>query len=65
MIARKIVSFIKPNNNYNQGTELGMIKFGSRVDILIEKNKNYKFFTTCKVGDYLYGNDSQIGYFST
>lgn len=65
MIARKIVSFVKPNNNYNQGTELGMIKFGSRVDILIEKNKNYKFFTTCKVGDYLNGNESQIGYFST
>ena len=64
MIARKIVSFIKTNNTYKQGTELGMIKFGSRVDILIEK-KNYNFVPTCKIGDYLNGNISSIGYFQS
>ena len=33
LIARRIVNYVKPNENINQGDRYGIIKFGSRVDI--------------------------------
>ena len=33
LIARRIVNYVKPNENINQGERYGIIKFGSRVDI--------------------------------
>ena len=40
LIARRIVNYIKPNENINQGDRYGIIKFGSRVDI--EFSNNFK-----------------------
>ena len=33
LIARRIVNYVKPKENINQGERYGIIKFGSRVDI--------------------------------
>ena len=33
LIARRILNYVKPNENINQGDRYGIIKFGSRVDI--------------------------------
>lgn len=37
-LARRIVSFTKENDQAKQNTEVGFIKFGSRVDILLPPN---------------------------
>ena len=34
-VARRIVTYAKPGQNVTQGTELGFIKFGSRVDVFL------------------------------
>jgi len=34
-VARRIVCYSKTGTNVKQGTELGFIKFGSRVDLLL------------------------------
>ena len=38
LIARRIVNYVKPNKNINQGDRYGIIKFGSRVDIEFPNN---------------------------
>ena len=38
LIARRIVTYVKPNENINQGERYGIIKFGSRVDIEFPNN---------------------------
>lgn len=38
LIARTIKSFVKPRGRYAKGAPLGMIKFGSRVDITLPKD---------------------------
>jgi phosphatidylserine decarboxylase len=38
LIARRIVNYLKPNENINQGERYGIIKFGSRVDIEFPNN---------------------------
>ncbi|MEX2595805.1 MAG: phosphatidylserine decarboxylase family protein [Salibacteraceae bacterium] len=37
-MARRIVNYSKISEQVNQGAEMGFIKFGSRVDLLIPKN---------------------------
>lgn len=37
-VARRIVTYLKPGNEVQQGDELGFIKFGSRVDIFLPLN---------------------------
>lgn len=37
-VARRIVSYIAPNESVNQASQLGIIKFGSRVDIFLPLN---------------------------
>lgn len=34
-LAKRIVNYLKPGDNVSQGEELGFIKFGSRVDLLL------------------------------
>ena len=41
LIARRIVNYVKPNENINQGERYGIIKFGSRVDIEFPNTLNY------------------------
>ena len=38
LIARRIVNYVEPNENINQGDRYGIIKFGSRVDIEFPNN---------------------------
>ena len=38
LIARRIVNYVKQNENINQGERYGIIKFGSRVDIEFPNN---------------------------
>ena len=38
LIARRIVNYVKPNENINQGERYGIIKYGSRVDIEFPNN---------------------------
>lgn len=38
LIARRIVNYVKQNENINQGDRYGIIKFGSRVDIEFPSN---------------------------
>ena len=44
LIARRIVNYVKPNENINQGDRYGIIKFGSRVDI--EFPNNFKLWVS-------------------
>ena len=37
-VARRIVSYIAPNESVDQASQLGIIKFGSRVDIFLPLN---------------------------
>ncbi len=35
MVAKRVLSFLKQGANYKRGDELGFIRFGSRVDVLL------------------------------
>jgi phosphatidylserine decarboxylase len=39
LIARRIVCEVKKNDNLNQGDRIGMIRFGSRVDVYFKNRK--------------------------
>ena len=34
-LAKRIVNYLKPGDQVTQGSEMGFIKFGSRVDLLL------------------------------
>ena len=42
LIARRIVNFLKPGEWVKKGDKLGLIKFGSRVDVLVPKSFQLK-----------------------
>lgn len=50
-IVRRIVPFIKRGDDVRQGDRIGMIRFGSQVDVLIPESRNVAM--VAKVGDYL------------
>ncbi len=41
-LAKRIVNYLKPGIEVNQGSEMGFIKFGSRVDVLLPLNADIK-----------------------
>ncbi len=55
-VARRILTFIKQDEQHNTGDELGFIRFGSRVDVLLPLN--YK--VTVKLGDKVIGRKTII-----
>lgn len=59
-IARTIVPFVEAGKFIDQGQEIGLIRFGSRCDVYIPKNR---FKTMVKVGDYVKGGQSRLGVF--
>ena len=59
-IARRILNYMVPNEQVIKGKRLGFIRFGSRVDILVPKNK---FNIIVKKGDKVKANLSPIGEF--
>lgn len=55
-ITRRIVPYVKVGDTIQKGQRLGMIRFGSRVDVTIPDVFNIE----CKIGDKLYAGKSQI-----
>ena len=58
LIARRIVCWSKKGDHYESGQRYGLIRFGSRVDILLPENT--KLSVAC--GDKVSGGKSIIGY---
>ena len=61
LIARRIVCWPKKGDHYESGQRYGLIRFGSRVDILLPENT--KLSVTC--GDKVSGGKSIIGYLNS
>lgn len=59
-VARRVVCYAKTGEEFRQGQELGFIKFGSRVDLLISPDVNLKV----KPGDKVFGKTSVIATFN-
>ena len=59
-IARRILNYMKPNQEVVKGERLGFIRFGSRVDIVVPKGK---FKINVKVGQKVKANLTSIGEF--
>ena len=58
-IARRIINYMEPGKNVEQGERLGFIRFGSRVDIIVPE----KFQLDVSLGDIVIGNQTIIGSF--
>ena len=58
-IARRIINYMEPGKNVEQGERLGFIRFGSRVDIIVPE----KFQLDVSLGDIVTGNQTIIGRF--
>jgi phosphatidylserine decarboxylase len=56
IMARRIVSYASMNKTVNQGDQLGFIKFGSRVDLLLPVDVNLKI----NLHQYVKGNKTVI-----
>jgi len=58
LIARRIVSYVKENDNLKTGDKIGMIKFGSRAEIEVPK----KYIDiNISVGQQVYAGETVIG----
>jgi phosphatidylserine decarboxylase len=58
-LARRIVCYSKEGDQVVQGTEMGFIKFGSRIDIYLPLNANVR----CSIGDTVTGGVSILASF--
>ncbi len=59
-LVRRISNLTLLNNNVNTGDTIGLIHFGSRVDIKIPKNN---FNLKVKVNDKVYGSNTILGFY--
>lgn len=57
LLARRIVFDYKPDETVVKGHRCGIIKFGSRVDVIVQKNVDIKVH----VGDTVRGGETVIG----
>jgi phosphatidylserine decarboxylase len=55
-LARRIICYAKEGSSMQQGQDLGFIKFGSRVDILLPLNSKIKV----NIGEHVRGNETVI-----
>ncbi len=55
-VARRIITYAKPQTKIEQGDQLGFIRFGSRVDVLLPTT----FKINVKLGDMVTGGLSKI-----
>ncbi len=60
LLARRIVFNYKVGDRIERGQRVGLIKFGSRVDVLMDPNVT----VTVKVGDHVKGGSSVLGQFA-
>lgn len=65
LLTRRIESYVEPGTVVEQANPLGIIKLGSRVDILIPyPNINgVKLFPNIKIGTKVHGPSTQLFYF--
>lgn len=56
VLVRRIVSYLQEGGEVVSGQKIGMIRFGSRVDVTIPSN----FELLCKVGDRVYAGETII-----
>ncbi len=61
LLARRISTYIKPGENVKKGNIMGLIKLGSRVDLIIEQGHRFKSFI--KNNDYINGSNTVLGTF--
>lgn len=60
VIARRIVCNIKENDFVSSGKRFGLIRFGSRTELIIPESSDIKI----KLGQQVYGGKTIIGYLS-
>jgi phosphatidylserine decarboxylase len=58
-LVRRISPYDTINKTYESGEKLGLIHFGSRVDLIIPKADVFRLYV--KEGDYMSGSESLIG----
>ena len=58
LIARRIMRYVKENENVEQGEQYGIIKFGSRVDISFPEN----YITAVSIGQRCIGGETIMAY---
>jgi phosphatidylserine decarboxylase len=61
LLARRISTYIKPGDYVKKGDIMGLIKLGSRVDLIIEQGQRFKSFV--KKNDYINGSNTILGTF--
>ncbi|MFQ5846473.1 MAG: phosphatidylserine decarboxylase [Candidatus Methylomirabilales bacterium] len=57
ILARRIVTWVQPGQEVRAGERIGMIRFGSRVDLLLPEGVHPRV----QIGDYVRGGESIIG----
>jgi len=60
MIARTIIPFISAKKDVKKGEQIGMIKFGSRVDIIVPIKGNEDMKILVKQGQYVNGGETVL-----
>lgn len=58
LIARRIVCWIKPGDHVNKGQRIGLIRFGSRVDVFLPEGVE----VSVKQGEKVKGGLTTLGY---
>ncbi len=58
IIARRIICNLKESDSVTKGERFGMIRFGSRSDLIIPKNCELKI----KIGDHVAGGETEIAF---
>jgi len=58
LLARRIVFWKRPGDLLERGERVGLIKFGSRVDVLLDPEVDLRV----KVGDHIHAGSSILGY---
>jgi phosphatidylserine decarboxylase len=56
-LARQIVTWVRPGQDVRAGERIGMIRFGSRVDLLLPEGVGPRV----RIGEHVRGGESIIG----
>jgi phosphatidylserine decarboxylase len=59
VLARRVVTWIRPGQELKTGERIGLIRFGSRVDLLVPR----RVMLAVKVGDKVRGGETIVGVF--
>ncbi|MGH7361225.1 MAG: phosphatidylserine decarboxylase [Candidatus Methylomirabilales bacterium] len=59
VLARRVVTWIRPGQELKTGERIGLIRFGSRVDLLVPR----RVALAVKVGDKVRGGETVVGVF--